>query len=139
MATTSGGMLAAVSDELAAAVEAASRSVVAVHGRRRIPATGIVWREGGIVVTADHVLERDEDITISVGGGDSVAATLAGRDPGSDIAVLKLADSAPEPATLPPAGTLKVGNLMLAFGAAGSGGSGRVIAGVRVVSGLGTS
>src|SRR5919202_2518015 len=108
-AQSSGGMLAAVSDELAAGVESASRSIVAVYGRRRIPGTGIVWRDGGVVVTADHVLERDEDITVSGAGEEKLTATVAGRDPGSDIAVLRVAGSAPAPATLAQPGSLKVG------------------------------
>jgi S1-C subfamily serine protease len=131
------GVLAAVSNELAAAVDTASRSVVAVHGRRRIPATGIVWRDGGIVVTADHVLEREEDITVSGPGDEKIGATIAGRDPGSDLAVLRLAESSPVAATLAPAGTLKVGNFVLALGASGGAGSGRVMASFGVVSALG--
>ncbi len=140
MASTaaSGGVLGAVSDELAAAVETASRSVVAVHGRRRIPATGIVWREG-VVITADHVLEREEDITISVTGEDKLTATVAGRDPGSDLAVLKIAESAPAAAALAPGGALKVGNFVLALGAGSGGGPGRIMASFGVVSAIGST
>jgi len=156
----SGGVLAAVSDELAAAVEAASHSVVAVHGRRRIPATGIVWREG-IVVTADHVLERDEDITVSGPSDEKIEATIAGRDPGSDLAVLRVAGfsataatqagSGSLPGTTPAgagsfavatpaaAGSLKVGNFVLAIGAGSGGGSGRLMASFGVVSALGST
>src|SRR5213594_2877710 len=122
MATeSSGGLLAAVSDELAAAVESGSRSIVAVYGRRRIPATGIVWKDG-IVVTADHVLEREEDITVSASGEDKIAATVGGRDPASDLAVLKITGAAPAAATLAPGGSLKVGNFVLALGAGAGGG-----------------
>src|SRR5438552_1867042 len=135
----SGGMLAAVSAELAAAVESASRSIVAVHGRRRIPATGIVWREGGIVVTADHVLEREEDISISTSGEEKLAATVAGRDPGSDLAVLKITEASSPAATVAPAGSLKIGNFVLALGAGSGGGSARVMASFGVVSAIGTT
>lgn len=135
----SGGVLAAVSDELAAAVEAASASVVAVHGRRRIPATGIVWRDGGIVVTADHVLEQEEDITVSTAADEKVAATIAGRDPGSDLAVLRVTGSAPSPATLAQDGALKVGNFVLALGAGSGSGNGRLMASFGVVSALGST
>jgi S1-C subfamily serine protease len=134
----SGGVLAAVSDELAAAVEAASGSVVAVHGRRRIPATGIVWREG-IVVTADHVLERDEDITVSGPSEEKLAATIAGRDPGSDLAVLRIAGSSANAAGLATAESLKVGNFVLAIGAGSGSGSGRLMASFGVVSALGST
>ena len=133
----SGGVLAAVSDELAAAVETAASSVVAVHGRRRIPATGILWRDG-IVVTADHVLERDEDISVS-GASEEKVATIAGRDPGSDIAVLRVSGLSAEVATLAPGGTPKVGSFVLAIGAGSGGGSGRIMASFGVVSALGST
>lgn len=78
-----------LSNEAASAIEKASRSVVAVHGRRRIPSSGVHWREG-IVVTANHALERDEEISVTLPGGSTVAATVAGRDPSTDIAILKI-------------------------------------------------
>ena len=58
LSDTSSGVLASLSDGLANAVQRAGRSVVAVHGRRRFPASGLAWREDQ-VVTASHVLERD--------------------------------------------------------------------------------
>src|SRR6266545_166803 len=75
-----GGVLAALSQELADAVERIGRSVVSVESRRRVPGSGVVWPEAGVIVTADHVLERQEDITVLLGSGDRVSATLAGRD-----------------------------------------------------------
>ncbi len=115
------GLLAALSDEMASAVERAGRAVVAVDGRRRLPASGVVWPDGGIVVTADHVLERDEDIAVTLPDGRKVAATLAGRDPGSDLAVLRLAETSAAPADLAPADSVKVGHLVLALGRPGTG------------------
>jgi S1-C subfamily serine protease len=117
----SGQVLASLSNELANAVERAGESIVTVHGRRRMPASGIVWPGSGIIVTADHVLERDEDITVTLSDGTSVAATVAGRDPGSDIAVLRLASGSPTPATLAPGDSLRVGHFVLALGKPGSG------------------
>src|SRR5579859_1245189 len=87
-----GGLLTSLSDELAGAVQRASQSVVTVDARRQVAASGILWPTGpGIVVTADHVVERDEDITVRLADGRKVAATIAGRDPGTDTAVLRLA------------------------------------------------
>jgi len=134
-ADSAGGVLATLSDELAAAVERASRSIVTVNGRPRNPASGVVW-PGGLVVTADHVLERDEDITVGLPGGGESGATIAGRDPGSDIAVLKLAGGAAEAAELAPAGALKVGHFVLALGRPGEG---NPSASFGVVSALGGS
>ena len=128
------GLLAALSEEMAGAVERAGRAVVTVEGRRRMPASGIVWRDGGVVATADHVLERDEDIMVTVAGGQRVAATLAGRDPGSDLAVLRIAGASADPAELAPEGSSKVGHLVLALGRPGGGSP---VASFGVISTLG--
>ena len=109
--------LQALSDGLADAVERVGRSVAAVHGRRRIPASGVVWRPG-VIVTAHHTLERDEDLTVTLDGGANVPATLAGRDPGTDLAVLRFEGDAP--AAERGEGTeLRVGSLVLAVGRPG--------------------
>lgn len=83
------GVLAALSNELASAVETAGKSVVRVEARRRQSASGVVWAEGGLILTADHVLERDEDIQIGTPDGRTIKATIVGRDPGTDLALLK--------------------------------------------------
>src|SRR6266850_3148375 len=79
----------ALSSESANSIEKAGYAVVAVHARRRIPASGVHWRSG-IVVTADHTLERDEEITVTLPDGRSAAASLTGRDPSTDLAILKI-------------------------------------------------
>src|SRR4249919_2074573 len=81
--------LAALSNELAAAVERAGRSVVAVHARPRFSSSGVIWRPG-VIVTAEHTIRREEEITVTLPDGSNVPATLAGTDPGTDIAVLKI-------------------------------------------------
>jgi S1-C subfamily serine protease len=109
--------LQALSDGLADAVERVGRSVVAVHARRRIPASGVVWRPG-VIVAAHHTLERDEDVTVTLDGGATVPATLAGRDPGTDLAVLRFEGDAP-PAEHTDA-VPRVGSLVLALGRPGA-------------------
>ncbi|MCD6033298.1 MAG: hypothetical protein K0S78_5480, partial [Thermomicrobiales bacterium] len=91
MSTTlsSSSLLANVSDELAGAVERAGVAVVTVDARRRHPASGIVWSTDGLIATANHVVERDEEIEIGLPDGRTVAADLVGRDPGSDLALLR--------------------------------------------------
>ena len=81
--------LAAFSNELAALVERAAQSVVAVHARPRFSSSGVFWRPG-IIVTAEHTIRRDEEITVTLPDGSNVAATLVGRDAGTDIAVLRV-------------------------------------------------
>jgi len=87
--------LIALSNELAALAERAGPGVVAVHGRPRIPSSGILWRSG-VVVTADHALRREEELRVTLPDGSTVAAELAGRDPSTDLAVLRLQAKAPE-------------------------------------------
>jgi S1-C subfamily serine protease len=84
--------LAALSNELAAVVEQAGQSVVAVHARPRFSSSGVIWRPN-LVVTAEHTIRREEEITVTLPDGSNVPATLAGSDPGTDLAVLKI-DSA---------------------------------------------
>jgi S1-C subfamily serine protease len=83
-----GGALVSLSNDLARAVERAGAATVRVNARRRMPASGIVW-SSGVILTTDHVIEREEEITIGLPDGREVAATLAGRDPGTDLAVLR--------------------------------------------------
>jgi S1-C subfamily serine protease len=115
--------LETLSDDLAAAVARAGASVVAIHARRRIPSSGILWRRG-LVVAADHTVHKDEDVRVTLGNADGstrdVRATVAGRDPGTDLCILRLADGSPdfEPASLAP-GSLRVGQLVLALGRPG--------------------
>jgi S1-C subfamily serine protease len=105
---------AAFSDGLADAVERAAAGIVTVYGRRRLPATGIVW-DTDTILTASHVVERDDDLTIGLPDGSRVPATLRGRDHGSDLAVLTadLGGLAALPRATDP---LRVGNLALAVG-----------------------
>src|ERR1700694_2583050 len=89
LSASTSGILASLSDDLAGAVQRAGRSIVAVHGRRRFPASGLAWRDDQ-VVTAAHVLERDTDLNITAPDGSQHAATLVGRDQGSDLGVLSV-------------------------------------------------
>ncbi len=117
MATESGATeIARLSDGLASAVERAAQSTVTVHARARIPASGIVWTADGVILTCDHVVERDEDITIGLPDGRTVAATVAGRDAGSDLAVLRADASGLIAGARAAAGEVKVGHLALAVG-----------------------
>jgi serine protease DegQ len=124
--------LEALSSDLATAVERAGRAVVAIHARRRIPSSGVHWRSG-VIVTANHTLRRDEDITVTLPDGSTTTATLAGRDPSTDLAALKL--SAPGLATAEAASAdeLKVGQLALAIGRPGQ----DVTASLGIVSAVG--
>jgi len=106
--------LQAYSDEMAAAVEKAAKSIVAVDARNHVPATGIVWSADGDLLTADHILQRDDNINITLPDGTTQAATIVGRDPSSDLALLKVNATGLTPAEW--AESVKVGNLVFAVG-----------------------
>lgn len=82
-------VLVALSHAMADAVERAGEATVMVDGRRRLPATGIGYAED-LVLTADHVVERDDDISVGLPDGTTLGATVAGRDPRSDLALLRV-------------------------------------------------
>lgn len=117
----SGDSLHAFSDALADAVQSVAPSIVAIHARRRIPASGIVWRAGYVIAT-DHTIRRDRDITVTLNDGRQIAATLVGRDPSTDLALLKLADdSVPVAKKLASeGGSLRAGQIVLAVGRPGT-------------------
>jgi S1-C subfamily serine protease len=106
--------LVALSDASAQLVERAAGSVVSVRGGGRWHASGIHWRSG-IIVTAEEVLERDENIELTLPGGRSAPASLVGRDPTTDVAVLRF-----QPDGLPTAATakapLRAGETIFAIG-----------------------
>lgn len=126
-------VLLSLSNNLADAVERAGQSTVAVHARQRHPASGVHWRQGVIVAT-DHTIERDDDITVTLPEGTGVPATLAGRDPSTDIAILRVEGANLPAAALGDAAALKVGHMALAVGRFGEGGLGTSLG---VVSALG--
>ncbi len=113
---TSTNVLTQLSDALADAVERAGASTVSVIARRRLPASGVVWSADGVIVTSDHVIERDEDIKIGLPGGGEAKATIAGRDPGSDLAVLRVTGATLTVAERAPENSARVGHMVLAVG-----------------------
>src|SRR3954466_5535538 len=88
--------LVAFSNELAEAVELAGKSVLTVLEGGRDGVSGTVWREG-IAITAEHTIRGLDEVTILLPSGSKTKARVAGRDHGTDIAILQV------PAELPPA------------------------------------
>ena len=107
--------LIAFSNAAAQVVERSASSIVAVHGGGRWPSSGIHWRSG-VIVTAEEVLERDEDIKVALPGGRVVAASLAGRDPSTDVAVLRFQPDGLPAAPTADAASLRPGHVVLAIG-----------------------
>lgn len=126
------GVLTAFSDQLAAAVAQAGAAVVRVDAGRRQPASGVLWTSDGLIVTADHALERDEDVTVGLPDGRTVSASIVGRDPGTDLALLK-AEGAPDSAVIGRGPAPRVGHVVLLVGRPGN----SVATSIGVVSALG--
>ena len=124
----SSDLLAALSDGMADAVEKIATSVVRVHGRRRRPASGVVYASN-IVLTASHALEREEDLTVGTSDGRTLPARFVGRDPSSDLAALRVEGLDVE-AAAPAEGEARIGQLALAVGSPGRGEGPRASLGV---------
>jgi S1-C subfamily serine protease len=107
-------ILSKLSDAMANAVEVAGAGTVMVNGRRRLPASGIAFASD-LILTANHVLEREEDIPVILPDGSEFSSLLAGRDPGSDLAVLRLEKSVAALA-IPASEEAHVGQIVLALG-----------------------
>ncbi|HEX9796318.1 MAG TPA: trypsin-like peptidase domain-containing protein [Anaerolineales bacterium] len=108
-------VLESLSQDLAGQVEATGPAIVRVEGRRRLPASGVIWSDDGQIVTAHHVLERDQGLRIGLADGTTVEAKLIGRDPTTDLALLQ-ADGAGPGANWQDTDMLSVGHLVLALG-----------------------
>jgi S1-C subfamily serine protease len=137
MSASASGAVSALSElssQLAAAVQTAGNSVVAIHARRRIPSSGIIWRDG-VVVSASHTVRSEGEISITLPGGDSAKATIAGRDSATDLIVLRIKGDASVKAAprADAAGSVRVGTLVLAVGRPGK----NVSASFGIVSAVG--
>lgn len=124
---------ATVSKSAAAVVALAGQSVVRVDARRRHPASGIVWSADGLILTAHHVVRRDDEIRVGLADGSELAAALVGRDPSTDLALLRVDGSSLAAGEWRDEESLGVGELVLALGRPGQ----NVQASLGVISTLG--
>jgi serine protease DegQ len=125
--------LESLSNDVSAAVARAAQSVVAVDGRRRVTSSGVHWREG-VVVTADHTVKRDSEISLTLPDGREAPAELAGRDASVDIAVLRFDGAGLRTADFAAPDDLAVGRLAIALARSDDEG---IAASMGVISALG--
>jgi S1-C subfamily serine protease len=126
-------ILSSLSEALADIADQGGRGLVRVEARRRLPASGIIWSADGYLVTAHHVVRRDDDIQVGLPDGRTVPAALVGRDPSTDLAVLRAEATGLTPAAWAVPDELRVGHIMLALGRPGR----TVQATLGIVSALG--
>jgi S1-C subfamily serine protease len=107
-------LLSSLSKAMADAVEIGGSGTVLLNARRRFPASGVLY-EADLILTASHVIEREDDIPVVLADGSELTADLLGRDPGSDLAVLRLGSAVTSPAEFTPQDA-RVGQLVLALG-----------------------
>ena len=106
------------SQQLANTVEKAGQSVVSVLEGGRAGVSGTVWREG-IGVAVDHTIQGLEEVTVILPSGEETKASVTGRDPGTDIALLKLPTDTPA-ATLADDSSARPGEIVLSVGRRGA-------------------
>src|SRR2546421_326887 len=112
--TTNTPLLRLLSNQMADAVERIGPALALVNGRPRQPASGVVYGQD-LVLTADHVLEREDDLTIQTHDKRTLPAQFVGRDLATDLAVLRVADLGLAAATVSEE-TARVGQLVMAVG-----------------------
>ena len=121
-----------LSNQMADAVERISSALVLVNGRQGRPASGVIYAQD-LVLTADHVLEREDDLTIETHDKHTFPATFVGRDRTTDLALLRVANLGLDPA-VQATEQGRVGQLVLAVGRSPNEGS---MASVGIVSAVG--
>jgi len=112
--TTNTPLLRLLSNQMADAVERIGPALALVNGRPRQPASGVVYGQD-LVLTADHVLEREDDLTIQTHDKRTLPAQFVGRDLATDLAVLRVANLGLAAATVSEE-TARVGQLVMAVG-----------------------
>lgn len=112
---SAGFSLDMLSDRAADLLDNIAPRLVAIHGRKRGTLSGFLWRPG-LIVTAEEALETDDDVTVTRPDGSQVPASLAGRDPSTDIALLHIREHPLEEIDFSPTDGLRTGHLILAAG-----------------------
>jgi len=108
-----GVRLVELSGELAAAVESAAPSVVRVEGRRRSTSSGVAWSAEGVIVASHHAVDAEEQVPVGLHDGRTVPARVVGRDPGTDLAVLRVEAADLALPRWDESATLRVGHLVV--------------------------
>ena len=116
------GLLRSLSSELAGVVARVSPCVVRVDDGSRLTATGIIWSADGLIVTTSHGVERDENVAIVRADGSRLPVTLVGRDPDSDLALLRVNATGLPAVQAADAEAAQVGHLVLALARPGNAG-----------------
>src|SRR5467141_1701120 len=113
--TDSSAILETVSNAIVNVADKLSPSVVRIGAGRWRGGTGTVWSRDGHIVTSNHVLGRTDEIEVGFSDGTKQVAKVVGRDPYSDIALLKIDSDHLSPVEAGDSDALKVGQFVLAL------------------------
>ena len=91
-----------------------SPSIVRVDAGHRFGGTGTAW-SSDLVVTASHVVERDEDIEIGIEGDKTATATVVGRDESTNVALLRVSGASLTPISFRKLDGIRVGRFVVAL------------------------
>ncbi len=103
-----------MSEATAEIVSKTSPSVVTVNNGMG-SGSGIVWSPEGYIVTASHVVGKRSAVEVGLGNGKNQEAKVIGRDPYTDIALLKIEAKTLKPIELGDSQNLKPGQFVLAL------------------------
>jgi len=107
-------LLQSFSNAVTELAESVSPSVVNVNAGRR-GGTGMIWSSDGMVVTASHVVGHSGSPTVTLEDGRELEAKVIGRDPYTDIALLKVEAAGLAPVKTGSSAAIKVGQFVLAL------------------------
>jgi len=102
--TDQADLLAQFSSALAARTEAAKNAIVAIHLPHGRHITGMVW-QSDVVVASEQSLPRKDEFELVAPGGSALTAKIAGRDPSTNIVMLRLAAPLASPVVAPARGS----------------------------------
>jgi S1-C subfamily serine protease len=115
---TNNNALLSLSEEIQHIADNASESLVSVHSRNRGNGSGVIWNVDGNIVTCSHIIGELDEVEVGLSNGKSYPAKVVGKDPYSDIALLKIKDSSGislKPIEIADSENLKAGQLVLAL------------------------
>jgi len=127
--------LSDLSSGMAKTVQRIEPAVVRINARRRFPASGFIWSEEGLIITANHVIRKDNQIEVGFADGSQFQGQIVGRDPSTDLALVKVEASGLKKFDQIASEEIEVGNLVLALGRPGK----SIQATMGIVSALGSA
>jgi S1-C subfamily serine protease len=102
-----------LSRAFSSAVKAAGASVLRVEGRRRRPPSSGVAVAEDLIVTAHHCVDEDDEVEVGLPAGEAAKAEVVGRDPSTDLALLRLPKAGLSPVSFEKDAALEVGTIVL--------------------------